>query len=227
MRATIGIYRTLGTFIEEMDAAYAASTSSPNGTPSNSDTSLQAPLEDPSIDCHFRSGVYLGIGMSNIILSLMPGKLATLVELFGYKGDRKLGLKSLMRAGGWGDGQQVVEPSELPHLILFSILNPTSAGIAEEGVRRTICDMSLLIFHLVLSSFTFDGVDIAVAQRVLDFNMKRYPNGILLPPPTLTPFLNVARCVLPFWCRTSRAMSLAAQTGDYILHTSDGGTITV
>jgi hypothetical protein len=35
----------------------------------------------------------------------------------------------------------------------------------------------LLIFHLVLSSFTFDGVDIEMAQKILDWNLKRYPNG--------------------------------------------------
>lgn len=45
--------------------------------------------------------------MSNIILSLMPARLASIVELFGYKGDRKWGLELLMRAGGWGtDGQE-------------------------------------------------------------------------------------------------------------------------
>jgi hypothetical protein len=49
---------------------------------------------------------------------------------------------------------------------------------ADEGVRRTICDMALLIFHLVLSSFTFDGVDIAVASKILKWNLKRYPNGM-------------------------------------------------
>jgi hypothetical protein len=39
----------------------------------------------------------------------MPGKLATLVELFGYKGDRMFGLKMLMRTGGWGEGERMVE----------------------------------------------------------------------------------------------------------------------
>lgn len=37
--------------------------------------------------------------------------------------------------------------------------------------------MALMIFHLVLSSFTYDGVDIIMAQKVLDWNLKRYPNG--------------------------------------------------
>ena len=47
----------------------------------------------------------------------------------------------------------------------------------EEGIRRSICDMVLLIFHLVLSSFTFEGVDIHMAQKILDYQIERYPNG--------------------------------------------------
>jgi len=44
--------------------------------------------------------------MCNIILSLMPGKFATFVELFGYHGDRKAGLDLLVRAGGWDVDQE-------------------------------------------------------------------------------------------------------------------------
>lgn len=99
MRTTIAIYRQLGAFIDDADAAWTASSSSSTFTPSS------GLLEDPTIDPHFRSGVYLGVGMCNIILSLMPGKLATLVELFGYKGDRHLGLALLMKAGGWVEGE--------------------------------------------------------------------------------------------------------------------------
>jgi hypothetical protein len=86
MRTTIGIYRQLGQFLDAADAEAAAAGKGP---------------VDNTIDVHFRSGVYLGIGMSHLILSLMPGKLMTFVELFGYHGDRKLGLKALMKAGGW------------------------------------------------------------------------------------------------------------------------------
>ena len=89
MRAAIAIYRQLGQYIDQMDAAYTTSLNS------------SEPLCDPSIDSHFRSGVYLGVGTCNIVLSMMPGKLMTLVELFGYKGDRKVGLDLLMKAGGW------------------------------------------------------------------------------------------------------------------------------
>jgi len=82
----IGIYRQLGQFLDVVDAEAAARGEGPI---------------DTSIDPHFRSGVYLGVGLSHIVLSLMPGKLMTLVELFGYHGDRKLGLELLMKAGRW------------------------------------------------------------------------------------------------------------------------------
>lgn len=90
MRTTIGIYRQLGQYLDAVDT--------------EADTKGLGPI-DTSIDEHFRSGVYLGVGMCNIIMSLIPGKLATLVELFGYKGDRKLGLQLLMKAGGWVEGE--------------------------------------------------------------------------------------------------------------------------
>jgi len=38
--------------------------------------------------------------------------------------------------------------------------------------------MCLLIFHLVLSGITFNGIDINMAQKVLDWNLARYPNGM-------------------------------------------------
>ena len=37
--------------------------------------------------------------------------------------------------------------------------------------------MALLIFHLVASSVTFDGVDVKMAEKILEWNLKRYPNG--------------------------------------------------
>ncbi|KAI9435435.1 hypothetical protein H4582DRAFT_1817570 [Lactarius indigo] len=146
MRSTMQVYRQLGKYLEQMDAEALARGDGP---------------EDKSVDVHFRSGVYLGVGMSHIILSLMPTRLATLVELFGYKGDRHLGLALLQKAGGW------TKESPGP-----------SVSQEDEGVRRSICDMTLLIFHLFLSSFTHDGVDVMMAQKIVDWNLKRYPEGV-------------------------------------------------
>ena len=38
--------------------------------------------------------------------------------------------------------------------------------------------MALMIFHLVLSSFTSEGVDVSIAAKIIDWNLKRYPNGV-------------------------------------------------
>jgi hypothetical protein len=89
----IGTYRELAEFIEAIDTEARA-----RGEP-----------EDKSIDVHFRSGVYLGVGCSHLILSLMPGKILTIVELFGYKGDRMTGLEYLNKCGGWSSDS--LEPS--------------------------------------------------------------------------------------------------------------------
>jgi hypothetical protein len=86
MRTTIGVYKSLLKFLDTVDAEAEA-----RGEGS----------QDQSIDPHFRSGVYLGNGVLNLILSLMPGKLQTLAELFGYKGDRQLALRFLSLPGGW------------------------------------------------------------------------------------------------------------------------------
>ena len=86
VRSAMQVYRQLGKYVEQMDTEAQARGEGP---------------EDKSIDVHFRSGVYLGVGMSHVIISLMPARLATLVELFGYKGNRHLGLSLLQKSGGW------------------------------------------------------------------------------------------------------------------------------
>ncbi|GJE96162.1 hypothetical protein PsYK624_123550 [Phanerochaete sordida] len=142
MRTAFNTYRLLSKFLEEADAA------------------AQGGI-DTSIDAHFRSGVYLGVGMSNLILSMMPSRLLALIELFGYKGDRHIGLQTLYKAGGW------TQDSDEPRI-----------GFEQEGVRRTICDMFLIIFHLVFSGFTFEGVDMRMAEKIINYNITRYPNGV-------------------------------------------------
>lgn len=94
MRTLINIYRQLYRYIEVMDAEAVERGEGPI---------------DKSIDAHFRSGAYLGMGMSTLILSLLPGKLLTIVEIFGYRGSRQEALDILARAGGWSKDSD--EPS--------------------------------------------------------------------------------------------------------------------
>jgi len=88
MRTATGIYRTLSAYMQQQDAA------APGG-------------HDNSIDPHFRTGVLLGTGLcvhllltrqcrhvltlqyrTSLVLSMMPGRVLSIIELFGYKGDR-------------------------------------------------------------------------------------------------------------------------------------------
>lgn len=92
--------------------------------------------KDTSIDEDFRSGVFLGNGMISMILSLLPSTVLKIMEVFGFTGDRDYALKTLMKGGGWTKG--VRQPSTLP---------------SEEGIRRQFCDMMLLSYHLVISSY--------------------------------------------------------------------------
>ncbi|KAH8108397.1 hypothetical protein DFH11DRAFT_1634250 [Phellopilus nigrolimitatus] len=145
-RTMINTYLQLGKYLQAVDAEASARGDG---------------AEDESVDKDFRSGVELGVGASNLILSLMPSSLLAVAEIFGYKGDRDAGLKMLMKAGGWVKGER--EPR---------------VGAHEEGLRRTLADICLLCFHLIVSSVTFRGVDLGVAQMILDWNLKRFPNGV-------------------------------------------------
>ncbi len=75
-----------------------------------------------------------------------------------------MALKTLAKAGQWSSDPKQTKPG-MP--------------VKEEGVRRQICDMSMLSYHLVISTFIpVNGVDIEFADKVLHYNLKRYPEGV-------------------------------------------------
>lgn len=116
------------------------------------------------MDEDFKSGVYLGNGLMSMILGLLPSKILKVMEVFGYTGDCAWALKTLSKAGGWSFDSSVKKPT---------------VSIEDEGIRRPICEMSLLMYHLVISTFIpVNGVDISFADKVLHFNLKRYPEGV-------------------------------------------------
>ena len=46
-------------------------------------------------DSRLRGAVYFGYGLMNIIMSLIPPKLMKLANLFGFHGNRRVGLQAL------------------------------------------------------------------------------------------------------------------------------------
>ncbi|CAO1617399.1 unnamed protein product [Parajaminaea phylloscopi] len=145
MRNAYGSYRSLAKYVETADA--------------------KAPgRHDKSIDEDFRSGVLLGNGLISLILGLLPGKILKVMDVFGYSGDTRAGLETLMKAGGWVQNASQKKPK---------------VDIDNEGIRRPVCDMGILLFHLVISVFVpVSGVDIQFADRVLHYHLDRYPRGV-------------------------------------------------
>ncbi|UZJ52370.1 hypothetical protein CBS101457_001690 [Exobasidium rhododendri] len=117
---------------------------------------------DETIDEDFRSGVHLGNGLISLILGLLPGKVLKIMEVIGYSGDTQIGLETLAKAGEWSKNK-----------------SQPGMKIEEEGVRRQVCDMGILLYHLVISTFIpVTGVDINYADKVLHYNLQRYPEGV-------------------------------------------------
>ncbi|WWC90109.1 uncharacterized protein L201_005042 [Kwoniella dendrophila CBS 6074] len=117
---------------------------------------------DDSIDTDFRSGVVLGEGTSALMLSLLPAKVMKIASLLGYGGDKDKALSTLYSAGGWHRGVEKPDFDE-----------------NNEGLRRPVCDLILLTFHLVISTLMpVSGIDVPMAKNILAYNLKRYPDGV-------------------------------------------------
>ena len=115
-------------------------------------------------DEDFRSGIYLGSGCISLILGLLPTRVLKVMEIFGYEGSVPVGLNLLSKSSGWSS-----DPSEpLPR-----------RNIKTEGIRSPICDMSMLTYHLVISTFIpVPQVDINFSEKVLNYHLQRYPHGV-------------------------------------------------
>ena len=68
--------------------------------------------------------------MISLILSLLPGSVLKIMEVFGFAGDREYALSTLMKPGGWAPGAS--EPTTDPE---------------KEGLRRPVADLILLMYQ--------------------------------------------------------------------------------
>ncbi|XP_020284441.1 tetratricopeptide repeat protein 39B-like [Pseudomyrmex gracilis] len=98
---------------------------------------------------HFESGVRMGIGAFNLMISLLPARVIKLLEFIGFSGDKDYGLAEL------------------------------KAGYNEKrGLRQLLCVMTLLSYNLIetfLLSHS-DG-DLEWCEQVLEEQLSLYPNG--------------------------------------------------
>ncbi|CAO3650369.1 unnamed protein product [Cunninghamella blakesleeana] len=117
------------------------------------------------LDEHFASGVCLGVGCFNIILSMLPASVIKVVEFIGFTVNRAHGLETLISAGGWDD------LNNNNHQDLS--ISPTN------GIRRPLCDMVLMLYNIILANFVpLSHVNPLLTERIMDYNLKQYPSGI-------------------------------------------------
>lgn len=100
---------------------------------------------------HFKSGVSMGIGSFNLMLSLLPSRVLRLMEFLGFSGDRELGLSELRE------------------------------GAASNSLRSILCTLTLMMFHLYITVILGTGEgNLAESESLLEPYAKRFPNGALM-----------------------------------------------
>ncbi|XP_046407172.1 tetratricopeptide repeat protein 39B-like [Ischnura elegans] len=106
--------------------------------------------EKESYKIHFESGVRMGIGAFNLMISLLPARVIKLLEFIGFSGSKEVGLKELALG--------------------YNLFN---------SLRQVLCVMVLLAYHLivvVVLSHT-DG-DLNFCEEILKKELKIYPDGV-------------------------------------------------
>ncbi|KAL1130380.1 hypothetical protein AAG570_013318 [Ranatra chinensis] len=98
---------------------------------------------------HFESGVRVGIGAFNLMISQLPSRAIKLLEFIGFSGSKEIGLREL-----------------------------NACYRLHEGIRQVLSVMTLLTYNLIvvyILSHT-DG-DLDMCDEILQCQLKLYPEG--------------------------------------------------
>lgn len=103
---------------------------------------------------HFESGVRMGVGTFNLMISHMPSKVLKLLEFIGFSGNRATGFTELEAA------------SELT-----------------EGLRSPLAVLISMTYHCYVEHYFGLGEgDLNYSKELLDRTLDKYPN-VSWPPP--------------------------------------------
>lgn len=105
---------------------------------------------DDHYKVHFESGVRLGAGSFNLMISLLPQRVLKLLEFIGFSGSRSVGLSELEK------GYEL-----------------------ETSIRRVLCAIVLLGYHLIVVYVLSNGEgNLVQANAILEEQLKLKPNGV-------------------------------------------------
>uniref|UniRef100_A0A1A9WYA6 Tetratricopeptide repeat protein 39B n=1 Tax=Glossina brevipalpis TaxID=37001 RepID=A0A1A9WYA6_9MUSC len=97
---------------------------------------------------HFESGVRMGMGTFNLMISLLPASVIKVLQFIGFSGDREAGLEDLQR------------------------------GYKSPGLRQILCAVVLLGYHLIVCSILdYQGGDLDFSDDILNTQLQKYPRG--------------------------------------------------
>ncbi|KAG5881487.1 hypothetical protein JTB14_029154 [Gonioctena quinquepunctata] len=98
---------------------------------------------------HFESGVKVGIGVFNLMISLLPARVTKLLELIGFSGNRELGLRELGEAAQLG------------------------------GLRQILSVMTTLAYNLIVLQVLGHGEgDMKACKSILESQFVKYPESM-------------------------------------------------
>ncbi|CAH2103664.1 unnamed protein product [Euphydryas editha] len=104
--------------------------------------------ESESSRNHFESGVRLGLATFNVMIALLPPKIITLLEFVGFTADKEKGKSELI------------------------------TGSRSPGLRSVLCDLTLLVYFLIIGHFAAIPPDFILAESLINNGLKRYPNSV-------------------------------------------------
>ncbi|KAJ8950273.1 hypothetical protein NQ318_021128 [Aromia moschata] len=98
---------------------------------------------------HFESGVRMGIGTFNLMISMLPSRVIKLLEFIGFSGNKQKGLEDLHK------------------------------GFEMNGLRQILCIMTLLGYNLiVLHVLSHKEGDVKICEEILQKQLKKHPDGV-------------------------------------------------
>jgi len=101
---------------------------------------------------HFESGVLLGVGTFNLLISILPGRVLKLLEFVGFSGNRDVGYNKLE------EGRKL-----------------------ERSVRGPMCSLALIGYHIIIRYALGKGCqDLDYVCKVMAPMLKAYPNSAII-----------------------------------------------
>lgn len=105
--------------------------------------------DDEPHKIHFESGVRIGIGLFNLMISLLPGRVIKLLEFIGFSGSKEKGLSELY--------------------LCYNL---------KSGLMHVLSVLALLAYNLIIKYFVSqEEGDLEFCDKVLNNQLTLYPEG--------------------------------------------------